>query len=729
MVVVIPAYEPDEKLLGVIRDFREHTDFDLVVVDDGSSAACQPVFAAVEQFEKVTLLRHASNSGKGAALKTAFAYIEAAYPRSEGVITVDADGQHLLKDALAVSEAWKTHPGALVIGSRRFKGNVPLRSRLGNSITRFVFHISTGKKVYDTQTGLRAFSVARIYEMLALSGNRYEYEINQLLYCTKNEIPILEVPIETVYIEENRSSHFHTVKDSFRIYKTILLFFSASFLSFLIDYVAYLLLLLVTGRMDLSLEWQLLISTAGARIISSVCNYLMNRYMVFDAKKARNSFSKYVLLSVFVYFAQYFLLMGATHIGIAKWIGYVIVQAIIYPCTFLIQRIFVFSEKQKQHRRICTIIKIVDLVVIVLLCALLLLNAFGVFNGTFRLEREPAEPIAEWTAPPQSEITAVPTDATAVDFLFGDMGTAVPLSVSDTPQPSENPASEPYVASIGILDPSYFDRFSMEWLDADASTEPELLSETVSRTFVMRRSYEQVAFDVCDYKVRLTPDSENGKRDVSLRVVHVYTLETENLKTISIDPEDEEFRLTDAARQNDALICLNGEPLWDEDAPNALLVRNGEVLSVGEPVSDLMVLRCDGTVKTYQANSYSVSEVLETDPYQCWSLGSILVQDAQICTDLDPFLARARSAIGYFEPGCYCFVVALGGTDLISADGSSASCSSRGMTDAELADFLHRLGAKEAYSLQRSRAATLVTEDTLFGHNGVRLTDAITILP
>ena len=729
MVVVIPAYEPDEKLLGVIRDFREHTDFDLVVVDDGSSAACQPVFDAVEQFEKVTLLRHTSNSGKGAALKTAFAYIEGAYPRTEGIITVDADGQHLLKDALAVSEAWKAHPGALVIGSRRFKGNVPFRSRFGNSITRFVFHISTGKKVYDTQTGLRAFSVARIYEMLPLSGNRYEYEINQLLYCTKNEIPILEVPIETVYIEENRSSHFHTIKDSFRIYKTILLFFSASFLSFLIDYVAYLLLLLITGRMNLSLEWQLLISTAGARIISAVCNYLMNRYMVFDAKKAKHSFSKYVLLSVIVYFVQYFLLMGATRIGIPKWISYVLVQAIVYPCTFLIQRIFVFSEKQKQHKKICTVIKVIDLVAILVLCALLLLNAFGFFNGTFCLNEEPSKPIAESTASPQSEITAVPTESTAVDFLFGDVGTPIPEQPSKTESPSDLATPEPYVSSVGILSPSYFDRFTMEWLDADETTEAEVLSDTVARTFVMRRSYPEVAFDVADYEVRLSPDPESGKRDTVVRVVNVYTLELENLKTVSVGKDDPKRHLSDLVATEEVLLALNGEPLHDPDYPDSLVVRNGEVLSEGEPVSDLMVLYEDATAETYQANTYDVSEILDRKPYQCWSLGNVLIEKGEVATDLDTTSARARSAIGYIEPGRYCFVVVLGGTDLVRLDGSATSSHSRGMTEAELAEFFGHLGVKEAFTMQRSRAATLCLEQSLFGHNGVRLTDAILITP
>ena len=376
MIVVIPAYEPDEKLLGVLKDFSEQTVFPIVVVNDGSSEACRPVFDAARSFERVTLLEHEVNKGKGAAMKTAFAYIRDHFPADESVMTVDADGQHLVSDAVRVAETLSKNPNALVMGSRRFTGNVPFKSRAGNAITRTVFRFCTGVRVYDTQTGLRAFSAARIPEMLALKGDRYEYEINQLIYCTKHNIEIVEEWIDTVYIEENRSSHFHAVKDSFRIYKVLLLgtsfirFVASSFFCFLIDYLLFLMFrglfpdLLFGDAIRSSVETAsdsfssimsairpylttiIILSTVCARAVSSTCNYLLNRHFVFGARNTSLSFAKYVLLVVIMLCLQAGLTAGAASIGFNDRVFYVIVQIILYPVSFLLQRAIVFKRKE-----------------------------------------------------------------------------------------------------------------------------------------------------------------------------------------------------------------------------------------------------------------------------------------------------------------------------------------------------------------------------------------------
>lgn len=340
MMIVIPAYQPDEKLAGVVEELLEKTDFSMVIVDDGSRAECQPLFEALEKKEHVTVLHHEVNKGKGAAMKTAFRYVYDRFPEEEGVITVDADGQHLPSDVIRVVETFRRNKDALVTGSRRFTGNVPFKSQAGNAITRLVFAASTGVRVYDTQTGLRAFSRDNIPKMLSLSGDRYEYEISQLLFCCREQIPIVEVPIETVYIEDNASSHFRALRDGWRIYKMILMFVSSSLISFLFEYVLFLVLSLVTRSWGQSL----LISTAASRVLSSVLNYYLNKRMVFETDN-KTSFFRYAVLALLIFGMHYGLLhLFVVICGIPKWLAYIIVQLIAYPMSFVLQRKFVFAK-------------------------------------------------------------------------------------------------------------------------------------------------------------------------------------------------------------------------------------------------------------------------------------------------------------------------------------------------------------------------------------------------
>lgn len=100
---------------------------------------------------------------------------------------------------------------------------MPLKSRIGNQLTRSIFRLVSGVSVSDTQTGLRAFSPDLIKKLLMVGGERYEYETNVLIEMAKAKIPIREVPIDTIYHDSSNScSHFHVFKDSWRIYKELL---------------------------------------------------------------------------------------------------------------------------------------------------------------------------------------------------------------------------------------------------------------------------------------------------------------------------------------------------------------------------------------------------------------------------------------------------------------------------------------------------------------------------
>ena len=215
-IVVIPAYRPDAALPQLVSGLAA-APFSIVVVDDGSGPVYEPVFAALPS-PAVTILRHETNRGKGAALRTAFLWIAEPRPDASGIVTADADGQHALPDILSVAAALAAEPEALHLGSRPLDGpGVPLRSRLGNLPMRWFFRLCTGLRLADTQTGLRGFSASLAPWFAALPGDRYEFELTMLLAAARLGCPIREHPIRALYRAGNAGSHFRPLRDSWRV--------------------------------------------------------------------------------------------------------------------------------------------------------------------------------------------------------------------------------------------------------------------------------------------------------------------------------------------------------------------------------------------------------------------------------------------------------------------------------------------------------------------------------
>lgn len=238
-VVIIPALNPDERLKEIVEK-NNRMGNRVILVDDGSSADCGPLFEALQG--KCILLRHGENRGKGEAIKTALRYIKERCGQCEVIGIMDADGQHLPEDMERLLVRSACCPGALVLGCRTMDNAVPFASRMGNRITRQVFRLTTGVAVSDTQTGLRAFSAGLLEKMLEIPGSRYEYEMAVLTSCAKQGIEIIEAPVRTIYHDRNNScSHFRRVRDSVRIYGQLLKFSTVSFSSFLLDYALFAL--------------------------------------------------------------------------------------------------------------------------------------------------------------------------------------------------------------------------------------------------------------------------------------------------------------------------------------------------------------------------------------------------------------------------------------------------------------------------------------------------------
>lgn len=217
-IVLIPAYKPVSNFIDLIKNLS-NTDFDIVIVDDGSGPEYKNIFDAIEKYAKV--ISYEENRGKGHALKTGLRYIADTYSEYI-VVTMDADGQHTIPDAIKVATSCLENCESLIVGKRKRTKKTPLRSRVGNAITRFVYKVATGIDVYDTQSGLRAFSEKIADRLVQVEGNRYEYEMNVLLECARQKIKIKEVEITTIYIDNNSNSHFKTIRDSLLIYKKLL---------------------------------------------------------------------------------------------------------------------------------------------------------------------------------------------------------------------------------------------------------------------------------------------------------------------------------------------------------------------------------------------------------------------------------------------------------------------------------------------------------------------------
>ena len=215
IALVIPVCDPDaERFPPLVRRLRE--DFMHVVVVDDGSAQGREAFDAVRDNVDAVLV-HEVNRGKGAALRTAFAWVQANLPRVAGVVTVDGDGQHDPEDVRRVAEELARDPnGGIVLGVRSFAGDVPFRSKLGNFWTRGLFRLLTGLAVSDTQTGLRGIPSALLPRLLAIPGDRYEYEIRMLADARRHPAPPREVPVRTIYLDGNATSHYRPLRDTFR---------------------------------------------------------------------------------------------------------------------------------------------------------------------------------------------------------------------------------------------------------------------------------------------------------------------------------------------------------------------------------------------------------------------------------------------------------------------------------------------------------------------------------
>lgn len=330
-IVLIPAYQPGVRLLKLVEELHDSGSV-VLVIDDGSGSSYDDIFNRAKL--RATVLRYEPNRGKGEALRYGLSYIKERYPAPYIVTTADSDGQHRTQDIIRVGSIAEHHPDSLVLGKRFLDKSAPLKSRLGNGLTRALYHLVTGRKIYETQTGLRAFSDRQIERFIKLPGHRYEYEIDMML--VSSDVDIIEEEIQTVYFDNNAGTHFRAFEDTVSLNKEFFRYKIPSFIAATVDYLLFILTYLLSGN--------LILSNFLAGLVSRSVKYPLNRN-VFFAEKA--TISRYLITAFVIIVLDTFALWGLTAIGMNVYTAKLISGILMIFVSILIRKIFMAIKYRK----------------------------------------------------------------------------------------------------------------------------------------------------------------------------------------------------------------------------------------------------------------------------------------------------------------------------------------------------------------------------------------------
>lgn len=335
-IVCIPAYRPSLSMPAMVAEIVSLLSVPVVVVDDGSGPEFEAVFASVGRIPGVCVLRHAVNLGKGQALKTAFNHVLLHHLDCSGVVTADADGQHAPRDIARIAAELARFPHSLVLGSRTFAQGVPWRSRIGNSITAIVFSFFLGKRVPDTQTGLRAIPTAFLPRLMRIQSTGYEFETEMLVCAVRDGLGLHCLPIETIYEDGNPSSHFNPLWDSMKIYYVFFRFCSSSIISAALDFLLFFFAYWVSTN--------ILFSSLLARCGSGAFNFYTNKMFTFKSVHSHLSEAlRYISLALAILAASYSLIVVMVDlVGLNVYLSKIMVETFLFVTSFTLQQTFVF---------------------------------------------------------------------------------------------------------------------------------------------------------------------------------------------------------------------------------------------------------------------------------------------------------------------------------------------------------------------------------------------------
>ena len=339
--LVIPAHQPDIGLIDLVNQLSSHPFRRIIVVNDGSDQGSAEVIDQLKDMDAVIVLCHETNLGKGAALKTAFRYLaENDSGHTRCVITLDADGQHSVEDILTVARRAVSDGDKMIIGVRSFSDKVPLRSRFGNLLTRDILRWTLQVDLSDTQSGLRCMPLDFAGETLNIAADRSEFELECILLAKRKKLPVVQLPIQTIYLDDNASSHFRPIVDSVRIYMVFVRYLFVSVTSFLLDITFFTLFYYLSSH--------IIGSTYAARVLSGAFNFYFNKHAAFRAQDKSRYIPEaigYVALALSIATLSGLLVVWLT--SITGWLPplvKVLVDTNLFFLSFLIQRFIIFRD-------------------------------------------------------------------------------------------------------------------------------------------------------------------------------------------------------------------------------------------------------------------------------------------------------------------------------------------------------------------------------------------------
>ena len=310
--------------------------FSIVVIDDGSGAKYNDIFTKAQAYADVQ--RYLHNRGKGEALKYGLRYIKEHFQPPYTVTTADADGQHRVEDIDKVANAAQQHPGALILGKRNLDKSTPIKSRIGNGISRVLYLLTTGRRIYETQTGLRAFSDTLLPRFLKLPGHRYEFEIDMILDASA--LDIIEVEIQTVYFDNNAASHFRPFADTVSLDKEFLRYKLPSLIAGAAGYLLFVILALVLR------PW--LLPCVCARVFTILLKAVLNRVVPFTEKPP---VGRFLITSVIILLCDTAVMWGLTAIGVNIFLAKLIASLLMIGVGILTRMMFLLTVRDKRKMK------------------------------------------------------------------------------------------------------------------------------------------------------------------------------------------------------------------------------------------------------------------------------------------------------------------------------------------------------------------------------------------